>query len=1237
LYYSYHVSKRITGSISRNVAGYAISSTHIAILPSQHRTTKSIEESDSVFVDDATETFYSLNYIQTQDDVRIFSAHEVEPLQVVTHIKFSTRPLNDLATINKQLNVNWEENTDPFVTGRPKPIQFLENRTDLIISAGLYASTSLDIIAEINGFSFTLQAILNFKCTFGMGIEVNNPQFEKDLINLLEKSINISNKLSFEILGCKIALMTYVPIKIDLHDILLKFDIEFSTFKGYYIEFEKIIGISSETGIINPSRQLIIKDISRGDNMDKIKEKIESMDIEFKVTPVFTVGLKIALCFNSKEITAFEFDVIPSVPLSFSWKPSLCPFPPLHTELSFNIDIKINFTGLEIWDYEIIKPVEKSWDVYRSQPYQTCMFDSKNVQESTINGTFTMDKYSYVIDTKYGQVGNVDNEPGISISMTLYNDTFPIKAVMVPTREQMVLYEKYPTKKKISILDVDNIDPYSINIFAIELNKNSVAEYEGNILIADVAQTNFKSYNFTEDSFVQASPKRVLGIDVELSKSVRIDIGKEFHIVKDDLSHVCFTTKDGIKYAMFYKRNNEDYIWAKTSEFFSECHSGSNQYIGSYLGGRMGILTPSHRIITYNAAVTTLMFFYYNNNVCIGKIDLPTRPQLFAWTNITQTAEEMGIQNMRLFVDLKDCKSIYTKSVERDEQEKIHETEIDIINDVCIVTIYKKAGDITEYQQIFFDISYSDTTVMASIPSDTKSLMIIQNIEARYDEKYEGARFMASVSDKYISVTYTNLYFDKEENCDAYIPLYIDENGQVPIVEHVHIQGNFYMIKFNKENYNGNSYTFQLRDTGRRQYISGIMYPPINIYEDGTFWYDPEKYFKHKTYTYGCISTNDVSEGIVPTPQIEHVDGVLVDNGVFSKIKSYDNNIIIYYYTPHSEKDDVFHFIDKYIFLQPGEISRTMDVRYLQTKQTNYSFKLKAIKSGDVKFLIRYQAIDSQPQEAIYDGERYGDDVLYDLYAYNKFSITVFAICSNLSETYCLLNYSTNNSYKKFVYKSTDAIASINDEVHFSKGVNNALVRISKNDYVWKTWDGEISISDETNFNMNIDIYSDYTVLRFSHKTRGNNNISMSTYNIGNDIIETMNKLFVDSQTYNKETMEFSRDYDSIIIYKDSKIKEMADNNKQNLLNSLSSNAKWMLGVDEKYDLDVTPVLNDHRENSIGSIIKKNIHIIIPIFAGIVAVVVVAVIIVYIKHKRNNIDDEQSTDKSTSEYIHPLI
>ena len=53
----------------------------------------SIEETSAVFVNSDSNKMYDLEYIDTEEDVRIFSVKEVDPFQVITMIKFTTHPL----------------------------------------------------------------------------------------------------------------------------------------------------------------------------------------------------------------------------------------------------------------------------------------------------------------------------------------------------------------------------------------------------------------------------------------------------------------------------------------------------------------------------------------------------------------------------------------------------------------------------------------------------------------------------------------------------------------------------------------------------------------------------------------------------------------------------------------------------------------------------------------------------------------------------------------------------------------------------------------------------------------------------------------------------------------------------------------------------------------------------------------------------------------------------------------
>ena len=105
--YSYHVTKRLTGPASRNIAGFACSDKHIAIYPSKYRSLKKIEETDSVFINGEENKMFGLKYVETDDDVRIFEAEEVDPFLVVTNIKFSTHPLWGISkSLEKSLNLN---------------------------------------------------------------------------------------------------------------------------------------------------------------------------------------------------------------------------------------------------------------------------------------------------------------------------------------------------------------------------------------------------------------------------------------------------------------------------------------------------------------------------------------------------------------------------------------------------------------------------------------------------------------------------------------------------------------------------------------------------------------------------------------------------------------------------------------------------------------------------------------------------------------------------------------------------------------------------------------------------------------------------------------------------------------------------------------------------------------------------------------------------------------------------
>ena len=606
--YSYHVSKRLTGSASRNIAGYAIKDSYVAILPSNIRALKSVEETETVFINSESNKMLSLEYIETEEGVRIFSAKEVEPLQVVSNIKFSTHPLwGQSYAFGKNVSLNWEEGLDPFVDGKPKYVVSLDNTIGF--NAGFYGRATIDIDAEITGVkSMSLKGKLNMKCVLGAGIAIDKPSIKKDLIELWSKEFAIPNKLSFTILSFKFGVSTDFIIGISVEDIIISLELKLDAYKGYMFEFEKEIGVSSEIGFINPAHRFEVKEYSSGESLNEVIEKIKNLDITLDFSPKLTLTLRVALTCGEKEYCPIYFDVIFNVPITIGWNPSMCPFPPLYAGISLTTFFQFRCDGLQLFNFQIIEKFAKKWRIFATKQYFNCMINAKNVAESTQEGTFAMEKETYVVTSKYSKSGTLGSNPGIAISQYLKENDRTVKGTYMYGNNDIVLDAWYDTDSSIIAVDIDSYN-YKIVIEGYDHNTFTGSYYNGEVALEDIIEKN-KMIEINEDDTF--SKGKILKMNLIGRKSVRVDISKEFDMI-DGLKYVCFYGGNDTTatYRLIYKKSNEEYVTAVTNEFFSECVSGNtDKYQGKYENTRVGVIIPKYSYKGRDSEEVNIIFKY---------------------------------------------------------------------------------------------------------------------------------------------------------------------------------------------------------------------------------------------------------------------------------------------------------------------------------------------------------------------------------------------------------------------------------------------------------------------------------------------------------------------------------------------------------------------------------------------------------------------------------------------------
>ena len=175
-----HISSILTSPTTKDVRGYAIDGSILAIAPSNRRSIKEFNfQNSTVFVDTEKQELYHIKETLDQDkEVMIFNAEKVEALSVFTnfHFDISTREFIhkfDKTDINnKKFKIdgnigysqkwNHEEGQDPYYDGRPEGQRLFEG---VPLEAGVGGVVGLQIEATVD-YSVLKEFFIDAKFTF---------------------------------------------------------------------------------------------------------------------------------------------------------------------------------------------------------------------------------------------------------------------------------------------------------------------------------------------------------------------------------------------------------------------------------------------------------------------------------------------------------------------------------------------------------------------------------------------------------------------------------------------------------------------------------------------------------------------------------------------------------------------------------------------------------------------------------------------------------------------------------------------------------------------------------------------------------------------------------------------------------------------------------------------------------------------------------------------------------------
>lgn len=394
-----HLAHTLTSSTTKDVRGYAIDGTTLAIAPSSKRSIKNFDfEESTVFVDTENQLLYRLKRrIEEDQNVIIFDTEKVDPLTVFPqfHFTISTREIQfDGPTVTVEgdskrkikgglsYSHNWtyEEGQDKYFDGRPKTKPIFDG---IPLECGVGGIIGLDVEATID-YSVLKEFFVDAKFTFGAAagalikyasentIEDDEDEEESGKLEFFDQKYWFNNAFGFSFCGYDFGLFPGIHINIGLEDIKFKIGEDLSFYRGVYLKISKGITIF-KNGFHQSNWEYEYQKISENLDFKKVTDVKFWKNLNMTLTPYLKCGGVIALIVGKDEIMSLELYVKPKLPVSLAFNDNKCGFPYIYGGISFGFDVGIEFSGFKISKFTIIPEWSYNYELFRAPEFNSCL------------------------------------------------------------------------------------------------------------------------------------------------------------------------------------------------------------------------------------------------------------------------------------------------------------------------------------------------------------------------------------------------------------------------------------------------------------------------------------------------------------------------------------------------------------------------------------------------------------------------------------------------------------------------------------------------------------------------------------------------------------------------------------------------------------------------------------------------------------------------------------------------
>ena len=1157
--YSYTVSKRITGDQSNCVSGYAFENDYIGIIKSSVKSAQDDRIIPTVFIDSEKEVVYAIDYLLTEDGVKIYKAKEISIFEAIDSITLSSNQRNPNDEpgkgLNKSLNINWNEGEkDPFVDGKPKIFENLSGPSHKI-GAGFYGNAKVTIGFKSKGFKdVTLSCLLEIKCIIGVTVDINNPS-KKFNDTLIENCSHIfTHKPSVTVLGFTISLETGVFASFWLKNIALKLRCVWKLDKSYLFSFTKQLSISSTSGFKCPDAVIKYEPISKAQVLQYFKNILQDTSVSFEFTPELNFGVNLSLLINKNNVAQSDYYFTAYCPFEFSLNITKCPAPYLSGHITPILNRTIKFNGLKLAGYQVVDEHNNTDTVYKPKEVDICLFDPKNYDDDASTSAATKPKSnSSVLAARIKADGLTEKDTDISVLMHVdHNDKLYFNSYL-PALKLSGDSQYESAKKKIFIQEP--LTDYNLSFKA----KQNGAETA--FFTKDIALKDFKYDEKVNEEYkmVNGDANYRLLFTRKIAGDIGTDAGKEFK--NSNEFYFCFIGSKKQSYKVIYRNASSEYVADMTNKLYSDSiideEDEESKWIGQATIDGCYVEVSIQQITFSDDSEETeipIMRIQGENSVRISTLVIPKHEGVGRFK-----ASDLKLDEWKVKAHLDDDEKLM---ISFDEKSYTFGSD-----DIVDKKAYEFPFSVGEFTIIFIAKEYSPK-ILAQIHEGAVSTIIAHNVEVELSNSASVKSVDVIGNDPYITATIVlKQSITTIPSTGIYIPLQID--GYFPIIDCDQIEADFFIIKLTENMISNEKYvTIPCRNIFESSTNAHEMrvYPFLYGNLDGLYMYDPTKLISVETeYTNvyaGCLYKGS-------SFSMKMVSKTSQKSAVSLEVSAADNEYTLFYINVDKSLYPI-QFVEPTIHIPADTLYGSFDSSVIIMDDFNFKFRIECDRgtTADVKMLSS-------------TGEEIGSESGVSTFTVNQKCIyQVYPICTSNESSYCIFDYNIPVGKTYLVkYGSEDTLNNMATDHVFTKCILSELFTPTQSYRVYKTWEGQVIYKefDLNNWKIEVDILKKPDTVEFSFKNNGEG-FTYSGANVFDKPEKALKYLGVEEQQYSAEMALFNAD--GSITVKSSYIKgDVLDSNFINLDDKETiEGLSWILGLSNGTKENFNIVASEYKE-----------------------------------------------------------